>query len=78
LPAGQGWGPLIPGAWVRSLSQEHGIVRADPATFAAVFGQLQVGDLVTVIPVHSCLTADVLKRYLTLDGEWIEMMPVNY
>ena len=74
----QGWGAPLAGAWLRSLSQEHGILRATPETFAAVFGGLQVGDLVAVIPVHSCLTADLLKRYLTLDGEWIEMMPLRY
>ena len=70
--------PPLAGAWLRSLSQEHGILRTTPETFAAMVSVLQVGELVAVIPVHSCLTADLLKRYLTLDGEWIEMMPLQY
>ncbi len=31
----------------------------------------KVGDLLGVLPVHSCLTADLLKEYQTLDGERI-------
>ena len=74
LPTEHGWGAPIAGAWLRSLSQEHGVVRAEPEVFAAALRDLQVGDLLAVLPVHSCLTADLLKRYLTLDGEWIDMM----
>ena len=73
----RGWNTPLAGAWLRSLSQEHGVVRAEPDTFAAVFDAVQVGDLLAVIPVHSCLTADFLKGYLTLDGEWIDMMPYS-
>jgi D-serine deaminase-like pyridoxal phosphate-dependent protein len=64
-----GWSPIIANACVTSLSQEHGIVQADEAMFNSV----QVGDLLAVLPVHSCLTANLLGRYLTLDGQWIEM-----
>lgn len=73
--AGAGWGPSIPGAWLRSLSQEHGIVRADAAAYARL-DALQVGDLLAVLPVHSCLTADLLKHYLTLDGRGLAAMPL--
>lgn len=71
-----GWGAPIEGAWVRSLSQEHGIVRAEPAAYATTLGPIQVGDLLGVIPVHSCLTADLLKQYYTLDGALIHMAPI--
>ena len=53
---------------VASLSQEHGIIQADEALLASV----AVGDVLGVLPVHSCLTADLLRRYLTLEGDWIE------
>ena len=31
----------------------------------------QVGDLVEIIPVHSCLTANLMGSYLTTEGEHI-------
>ena len=71
-----GWSAPIEGAWLRSLSQEHGIVHSEPQTYADVLANVNVGDLLGVIPVHSCLTADLLKRYVTLDGQWIEMAPI--
>ncbi len=71
-----GWGAPVAGAWVRSLSQEHGIIRAAPAAFEPAFGALHVGDLIGIVPVHSCLTADLLKHYRCLDGSWIDMAPI--
>ena len=54
---------------VISLSQEHGIVQATDT----LYQRTKVGDVLLVLPVHSCLTANLLGRYLTLDGEVIEM-----
>lgn len=70
------WGPAFPGVWLRSLSQEHGVVTATAEAYARFLAPLAVGDLVAVLPIHSCLTADLCKRYLTLDGETIPMMGV--
>lgn len=69
-----GWGAAIPDTYLRSLSQEHGIVHATPAAFERHLSQLAVGDLIAVLPIHSCLTADLLKEYLTLDGRRLGMM----
>ncbi|MGV3540705.1 MAG: alanine racemase [Rufibacter sp.] len=63
-----GWGAPLPDTTVVSLSQEHGVVRTSPE----VFSQFKVGDLVGVLPVHSCLTADLMKGYTTLLGERLE------
>jgi D-serine deaminase-like pyridoxal phosphate-dependent protein len=63
-----GWSPVIPGANLVALSQEHGIAQVEQPFFDSV----QVGDLVAVLPVHSCLTVDLLPYYLTLDGERLE------
>lgn len=71
-----GWGEPLEGVWLRSLSQEHGVVRATSEGWPQLAG-VQVGDLFGVLPVHSCLTADLLKEYLTLDGARIEMMKGN-
>jgi len=38
--------------------------------------QIEVGGLLGVIPIHSCLTANLLKRYLTFDGESIAMASI--
>jgi len=67
LPEGNGWGPLVPGSQVFSLSQEHGLVRLP----SDVFERIQVGDLVCVLPVHSCLSVDLFHDYLTLEGQVI-------
>ncbi|MFH1843289.1 MAG: alanine racemase [bacterium] len=47
-----------------SLSQEHGVIQV-PASY---LDQVAVGDLVHVLPIHSCLTANLYDSYLTLDG----------
>ena len=59
-------------AWVDRVSQEHGVLRLSAADLAS----LHVGDLVCILPAHSCLTAQCMGRYLTLDGRWIEMMGI--
>lgn len=66
----RGWGPPLPGCYVASLSQEHGIIRASDELLV----QAQIGNLLMVLPVHSCLTVDLLKAYRTLAGERILMM----
>jgi D-serine deaminase-like pyridoxal phosphate-dependent protein len=69
-----GWGDPLDGVWLRSLSQEHGVVRATPAGWEQGLAGVQVGGLLGVLPVHSCLAADLLKEYVTLHGERIQMM----
>lgn len=67
---GAGWGEVIPGMYLRSLSQEHGItVVPETVTF-----DFQVGQIIKVLPVHSCMAANAMKRYLTTDGRWIERL----
>jgi len=54
----QGWEEPIPGAYVSSLSQEHGIVKFQNLSEY----NFKPGDLIGVLPVHSCLTAGLLKN----------------
>ncbi|MEM9823090.1 MAG: alanine racemase [Bacteroidota bacterium] len=65
-----GWGPIIPGAYVKKLSQEHGTIHL-PATH---FGRYQVGDWVTILPVHSCMCANLMKAYWTTAGQKIDRL----
>lgn len=53
--------------FVRSLSQEHGIISSGDELFSNV----KVGDLVGILPVHSCMTADLLRQYHTFDDRII-------
>ena len=54
---------------VSALSQEHGIISLTQAGC-----NLKPGDLVAILPVHSCLTANLMKSYYNLNGEVIETM----
>jgi len=48
----------IEGTYLKSLSQEHGIVSCGNN----FFDKIQIGDLIGVIPIHSCLTANLMKE----------------
>lgn len=66
---GEGWGDIIKGAVVTKLSQEHGIVQAPEN----IIRQFKPGDIIKIIPAHSCMTANLMKNYLTLSGRSINM-----
>lgn len=72
-----GWSAPLPNVWVRSISQEHGIIHAEGSAYAALVQHVQVGDLIGVVPIHSCLTADLLKHYRTLDNDVLSMAPIS-
>ncbi len=71
LPAKNGWGEIQENIYVKSISQEHGIIHASKEFQK----QIKVGDLLYIIPIHSCMTANLMKRYYTTDGIEIRMMP---
>ena len=54
-----------PIAHVDRLSQEHGIIKASDELIKS----LKIGDLVGILPVHSCLTADLQGYYVSLAGQ---------
>ncbi len=64
LQSGDRWGAPIPGGRVDRLSQEHGILRLPDE----VIEKIKVGDLVFIIPAHSCLTVYAMREYQTLQG----------
>jgi D-serine deaminase-like pyridoxal phosphate-dependent protein len=57
---GKVWGPIIPDSWVSSLSQEHGVIKASPA----LMKDIKVGDLLAILPVHSCLAMDLMGDFV--------------
>lgn len=48
---------FMEGTYVKSLSQEHGIIK----TTDEVFDKIIIGECVGVVEVHSCLTANLLQ-----------------
>lgn len=59
-----GWGNPVSGAWLGSVSQEHGIVNLPEE----MCKRLKPGQLIGILPVHSCLTVDAMKEMTTLNG----------
>ena len=53
------------GAYVSSVSQEHGHVKVDDE---ALYEHLPVGSLVRVLPNHACMTAAAYDRYFVVDS----------
>jgi len=62
------WPTPLPRARVRSLSQEHGVVCLGKRRAA----RFLPGDLLAVLPVHSCLTADLSTRIIDLRGRCLD------
>lgn len=56
--------------YLYEMSQEHGILKIAYKDFHL----FKVGDLVEIVPVHSCLTANLMGSYLTTEGEIIPTM----
>lgn len=63
-----GWSASIPDSYVRSLSQEHGVVKLTQEAY----DRLNIGDVIGILPVHSCMTADVMGGYVDLSGEAVD------
>jgi D-serine deaminase-like pyridoxal phosphate-dependent protein len=60
-----GWDTTETGMYVKSLSQEHGVIHASRAQAE----KIKQGDFLVILPIHSCMTVDCMREYLTLDGE---------
>jgi D-serine deaminase-like pyridoxal phosphate-dependent protein len=71
-PTSMDWGDIVHGMYLKGVSQEHGKVVVP----SEVWDDYQVGDLLLILPVHSCMTADVLKHkgYLTTEGTHLTRM----
>ncbi|MBK8134444.1 MAG: alanine racemase [Chloroflexi bacterium] len=68
-----GWNVLADHSYVSELSQEIGVIRAENT----LFDQVQVGDVVAVLPVHVCLTMNEMGQFTTLGGDTHYCMPTR-
>lgn len=57
--------------YLYALSQEHGILRITPKDLH----WFKPGQLIEILPVHSCLTANLMGEFRTTEGDIIKMMP---
>ncbi|MGB4820503.1 MAG: alanine racemase, partial [Saprospiraceae bacterium] len=64
------WSEPVSDSYVKALSQEHGIIR----TTNEFISELKIGDIVGILPVHSCLAANQMKEYLTTENKRIIKM----
>ncbi len=55
-----GWGRPIPGMYVKSLSQEHGIISVPDS----LINSYRIGDCIIVLPVHSCMTVSAMRAFM--------------
>lgn len=66
----KGWETPVEDVYVKSLSQEHGIIKSSDE----FFNNINIGDVIGIVPVHSCLAVSAMKKYITLEGEAIKAM----
>ncbi|MBU1012832.1 MAG: alanine racemase [Bacteroidetes bacterium] len=62
-----GWTDPIPDCHLSSISQEHGVITASDSFFDSI----NIGELIGILPVHSCMTADLQNTYFNFEGTLI-------
>ncbi len=63
------WGETT-GSYLKKLSQEHGTVHLSSEDAK----RYQIGDLVFILPVHSCTCANLMGGYLLKNGNYLKRM----
>jgi len=59
------WHILDKANFLKSVSQEHGVVKVSES----VYKSFAVGGVLGILPVHACMTVDLISRILTTKGE---------
>ena len=65
---GDSWGEPIDGMYLKSLSQEHGILSVPSENLA----NLYIGKRLLIAPVHSCMAALCMGGYVTTEGKQLD------
>ena len=63
------WQIPLKNVYIKSLSQEHAIISIPNA----LCNKINIGDVLHIIPIHSCLTANLMGKYINLQGKEILM-----
>jgi D-serine deaminase-like pyridoxal phosphate-dependent protein len=69
--AENGWSEPLEDSYIKSLSQEHGIIKIAKK----YFDEIKTGDFIGALPVHSCLTVAAMPRLITLSGKKYMLHP---
>ncbi len=56
----EGWSEPLYDCYVKSVSQEHGVIKVSNEVFLSI----RCGDLLGILPVHSCLASQCMGNYL--------------
>ncbi|MBS4013628.1 MAG: alanine racemase [Bacteroidetes bacterium] len=54
------WSFFEDNVYVDRISQEHGVIKVSNE----IINELAIGDFIGIVPVHSCLTADLVKDFI--------------
>ena len=63
----EGWLTATEKRYLTSISQEHGVIEQ----CGDLIREVNIGDKLLFLPVHSCLTSNLMREYQTLDGKSI-------
>jgi D-serine deaminase-like pyridoxal phosphate-dependent protein len=69
-PSGKGWTISGEKNSITSLSQEHGVLEQ----CGSLFDRARIGDTLIFLPVHSCMSTNLMREYQTLEGKTILTM----
>ncbi|OLS20229.1 MAG: D-threo-3-hydroxyaspartate dehydratase, partial [Candidatus Heimdallarchaeota archaeon LC_3] len=56
------WGEINKTNYLKSINQEHGILKVNKKTF----DELKIGEIIYILPIHSCMSMDLLKNSVFL------------
>ncbi len=59
-------------SYLAKLSQEHGTIKCSDS----LLSKYDIGDTIIILPIHSCLTANLMKQYQLTNGTIINQLKV--
>lgn len=72
--AQDGWNDQKVIGYIKSLSQEHGVIKVNEGEM----DKFQPGKIICILPAHSCLTVHALRDFINLDGTRITTLNSRY
>ena len=69
----KGWKMDDEQIYVSALTQEHGIIKGSEDYIKKV----KPGDIIGILPIHSCLTTNLMKSYITLEDDKLDYCQIT-
>lgn len=63
----ESWSNPLNNAYLKSMSQEHGIIKLEKEDF----DKIKIASIIGILPVHSCLSSNNMNSYLDFEGTGI-------